>query len=69
MGRNEEDNTRKVAIGEGAGNEVWGGEGAIEQMEEDYLDVDRLSQGGYQPNPAGQFKDYLRVDTGDTPRI
>ena len=40
MGRHEEDNTRKVTIGEGAGNEVCGGEGAIDQMEEDYLDVE-----------------------------
>ena len=42
-------------------------------MEEDYLDADRLSQGG-DTNPtlldsATQFKDYLREDTGDTPRI
>ena len=41
-------------------------------MEEDYLDVDRLSQGDTNPTQlasATQFKDYLRVDTGDTPRI
>ena len=42
-------------------------------MEEDYLDADRLSQRG-DTNPtlldsATQFKDYLREDTGDTPRI
>ena len=42
-------------------------------MEEDYLDADRLSQRG-DTNPtlldsATQFKDYLRVDTRDTPRI
>ena len=75
MGKNEEDNTRKVAIAleKESGNEVWGGEEAIEQMEEDYLDADRLSQRG-DTNPtlldsATQFKDYLREDTGDTPRI
>ena len=35
-------------------------------MEEDYLDVDRLSQGDTNPTQlasATQFKDYLRVDT------
>ena len=55
-----------------SGNEVWGGEGAIEQMEEDYLDVDRLSQGDTNPTQlasATQFKDYLEVGTGDTARI
>ena len=41
-------------------------------MEEDYLDVDRLSQGDTNPTQlasATQFKDYLRVDTRDIPRI
>ena len=72
MGRNEEENTRKVAIANCIAlekeprNEVRGGEGAIEQMEEDYLDVDW----GIPTQPsATQFKDYLRVDPGETPRI